>query len=451
MGEIFRLKASVANPSCAASSPQSAVILTALRNYGAILADNGGDRMYLIGTPDAGWNDNDLRCLEQLTFGDFEPVNVSSLIKVSNTTSYQADSSTLVAATPTFSPAAGTYSSAQSVKISSTTPDSTIYYTTDETTPGTGSTKYTAAIPVSASETIEAIAVATGFSQSNVGTAQYLIVAPAVLTSPKPGSALTSSTAKFAWTSTGATGYSLWLGSTGVGSHNLYSSGETTATSVTASGLPTNGGTIYARLYSTFGKTTVHNDYTYTAATLAAMTSPAAGSVLAGANVTFTWSAAAGATGYSLWLGSTGAGSNNLYDSGETTKTSWTANGLPTNGEAIYARLYTNFNGKALYADYAYKAATLAQSALTSPAPGSTLTGSTVKFTWTTSSGASGYSLWLGSTGIGSNNLYDSGETTGTSATAKGLPTNGEKIYARLNINFNGVAQHVDYTYTAAP
>ena len=449
MGEIFRLKASVANPSCVSSSPQSAIVITALRDYGAILADNGGDHMFLIGTPDAGWNDNDLRCLEQLTFGDFEPVNVSSIIKVSNTTSYQTTSSTPAAATPTFSPGAGTYTSAQTVKISSATPDATIYYTTDGTMPGIGSTKYTAAIPVSASETIEAIAVATGFSQSNVGTAAYLIVNPAVLTSPKPGSTLTSSSAAFAWKSTGATGYSLWLGTTGPGAYNLYDSGETRATSVTVSGLPTNGGTIYARLHSSFGKVTVYSDSTYTAATLVSLTAPPAGSVLAGASVTFTWSAAAGASGYSLWLGSTGAGSYNLYDSHETTATSATANGLPTNGETIYARINTDFNGKALYADSTYKAATLAQSALTSPMPGSTLTGSTVTFSWSATAGVSGYSLWLGSTGVGSYNLYDSHETTATSATAKGLPTNGETIYARLNVIFNGVAQHVNYTYTA--
>ncbi len=81
-GEIYRLKASVATPSCAASSPQSAVIITAFRNYGIILADNGSSGG-LIGTPDARWNDNDLQCLHSLTLGNFEPVNVSSLI-VSN-------------------------------------------------------------------------------------------------------------------------------------------------------------------------------------------------------------------------------------------------------------------------------------------------------------------------------------------------------------------------------
>jgi hypothetical protein len=79
-GEIYRLKASVANPSCASSSPQAAIIITAFRNYGIILADNG-DSGGLIGTPDARWNDNDLSCLRSLILSDFEPVNVSSLME----------------------------------------------------------------------------------------------------------------------------------------------------------------------------------------------------------------------------------------------------------------------------------------------------------------------------------------------------------------------------------
>jgi hypothetical protein len=78
-GEIYRLKASIADPSCSSTSPQAAIIIAGLRNYGIILADNGGSGG-LIGTPDARWNDDDLRCLRSLTLADFEPVNVSSLM-----------------------------------------------------------------------------------------------------------------------------------------------------------------------------------------------------------------------------------------------------------------------------------------------------------------------------------------------------------------------------------
>jgi hypothetical protein len=78
-GEIYRLKASVTTPACASTSPQSNIIITAFRDYGIILADNG-DSGGLIGTPDGRWNDNDLSCLTSLTLADFEPVNVSSLM-----------------------------------------------------------------------------------------------------------------------------------------------------------------------------------------------------------------------------------------------------------------------------------------------------------------------------------------------------------------------------------
>ena len=78
-GEIYRLKASVATPSCAATSPQAAIIITGFRNYGIILADNGRSGG-LIGTADARWNNDDLSCLRSIILSDFEPVNVSSLM-----------------------------------------------------------------------------------------------------------------------------------------------------------------------------------------------------------------------------------------------------------------------------------------------------------------------------------------------------------------------------------
>lgn len=82
---------------------------------------------------------------------------------------------TTPAATPTFSPVAGTYVGTQSVTISCTTPSPTIYYTTNGSTPTTGSTVYTTPVSVSASGTLKAIATAGGFTQSAVGSAAYTI------------------------------------------------------------------------------------------------------------------------------------------------------------------------------------------------------------------------------------------------------------------------------------
>lgn len=78
-------------------------------------------------------------------------------------------------ATPTFNPAAGSYSSTQSVEISCSTSNSTIYYTTNGDTPTTGSTVYTGAISVSTSQTVRAIATASDHSISEVGSAAYTI------------------------------------------------------------------------------------------------------------------------------------------------------------------------------------------------------------------------------------------------------------------------------------
>jgi N-acetylneuraminic acid mutarotase len=86
------------------------------------------------------------------------------------------------AATPTFSLASGTYLAAQTVSIGDTTAGATIYYTTNGTAPTTGSTVYGGAITVSTTETIEAIAIASGFASSNVASATYTINLPPTFT-----------------------------------------------------------------------------------------------------------------------------------------------------------------------------------------------------------------------------------------------------------------------------
>ena len=77
-------------------------------------------------------------------------------------------------ATPTFSPPSGTYGSVVA-EIVCATPGAAIHYTTDGTTPTTGSTLYSAAITVSVTTTIKAIAAATGYANSAVATAVYTI------------------------------------------------------------------------------------------------------------------------------------------------------------------------------------------------------------------------------------------------------------------------------------
>ena len=84
------------------------------------------------------------------------------------------------AASPTLSPSPGTYSATQSVTLADTTPGALIYYTTNGTTPTTSSAKYSPGTPlqVSATTTIKAIAVASGYSTSAVATGTYTINLP---------------------------------------------------------------------------------------------------------------------------------------------------------------------------------------------------------------------------------------------------------------------------------
>ena len=95
---------------------------------------------------------------------DYKTATKSVTLKVEN-----------VVATPAFSLAAGTYTGAQKVTITCATSGATIYYTTNGSTPTTRSTKYSAAITVSASETVKALAIVSGDINSTVASAAYTI------------------------------------------------------------------------------------------------------------------------------------------------------------------------------------------------------------------------------------------------------------------------------------
>jgi hypothetical protein len=75
MGLRVRLKASV---DISGFGPNARVVLTALKKYGMILADNGSP-WYVTGTPDSRWNDNEFHKFGTLTGADFEVVDTSGL------------------------------------------------------------------------------------------------------------------------------------------------------------------------------------------------------------------------------------------------------------------------------------------------------------------------------------------------------------------------------------
>ena len=82
---------------------------------------------------------------------------------------------TLVCATPTLSPSAGSYCGDQSVTISCATDGATIRYTTNGNDPTESSTVYSSAISVTSTTTIKAKAFKTNYTASSVASATYTI------------------------------------------------------------------------------------------------------------------------------------------------------------------------------------------------------------------------------------------------------------------------------------
>ena len=94
--------------------------------------------------------------------------------ETSITTADDDDRYITIVRAPIFSPAGGTYTTAQTVSISCGTTGAAIYYTTDGSTPSSSSTPYTGAITISETTTIKAIAIKDG-TNSSVSSATYTI------------------------------------------------------------------------------------------------------------------------------------------------------------------------------------------------------------------------------------------------------------------------------------
>jgi LysM repeat protein len=146
---------------------------------------------------------------------------------------------------PTFSLAPGTYSTSQSVTIGDATAGTTIYYSTNGTTPTTSSTKYTGTITVSATETLEAIAVESGYCSSPAATAAYTIIAPALPVptfSLAPGTYTTSQTVTIGDATAGTTIYYTTNGTMPTTSSSVYSGAITVSATETLEAIAVKAG-----------------------------------------------------------------------------------------------------------------------------------------------------------------------------------------------------------------
>ncbi len=117
---------------------------------------------------------NSITSLALYSSGTVNPQITTITKNADGTITLNAAAATNVAK-PTFSPAAGRYTEAQTVTISCATEGVAIYYTTDGSTPTVSSTRYTSPITIGETTTLKAIAVNADGEESLVATAKYII------------------------------------------------------------------------------------------------------------------------------------------------------------------------------------------------------------------------------------------------------------------------------------
>jgi hypothetical protein len=278
----------------------------------------------------------------------------------------------------------------------------------------------------------------------------------ASITNPTNGSLLPGSSATFQWNAaTGAQLYQVWLGNS-AGAYDIGYSDGTMNTSTMLSSLPTDGRTLYVRLWTGFASGYKFNDYTYVAATVAPdapaqLDWPAAGASLAGATDTFRWNAAPDAYGYQLWVGTTPGGFDvGFYPEGLASDTTVDATGLPTDGRQLYVRLWTASMDGYTFSDSTYYANGPHDIGLRMPTLGWTLSGPAQAFDWQS---LFHKSLTIGNS-VGSAE-FGNGSAGGLDITFSNLPIDGRTLYARstwwTDSPGSGPTRFRDYQLTAAP
>ncbi|MDP1845369.1 MAG: C1 family peptidase [Candidatus Moranbacteria bacterium] len=111
------------------------------------------------------------------------PISISSTITLkaiavkagANDSSVMSATYNIQVATPSATPAGGSYNSSQSVTLSTATGGATIRYTTDGSTPTSSSAAYSSALSISTDTTVKAIAVKSGMNDSAVMSESYSI------------------------------------------------------------------------------------------------------------------------------------------------------------------------------------------------------------------------------------------------------------------------------------
>src|SRR5262249_31763539 len=132
---------------------------------------------------------------------------------------------------------------------------------------------------------------------------------PAEMTSPPPGSSLSSTAVTFRWTGgAGVTDYWLWV-STSEGDADLFDQDLGIRLEATVPGLPTDRRAVFGHVWSRGGETGLFRDALYSAAgsavALAELTTPPPESTLGVDAVRLQWTGGRGVLQYWIYVGTT--------------------------------------------------------------------------------------------------------------------------------------------------
>jgi serine protease len=283
----------------------------------------------------------------------------------------------------------------------------------------------------------------------------YTAVSPtkAAITSPAPNSVLAGTSVNFTWGGGfQVSQYVVYAGTTPGGFDVVNSGTLASSASSFAATIPATGANVYVTLWSFVSGAWQNNAYVYTAsgtpATKGVISTPPPNSTLSSSNVTFSWTGS-GSANYQVFVG-TSPGALDIANSGplpSTTSTYQTT--VPASGANVYVRLWSFLNGTWLFNDYVYTASgTASLGSMTAPAPNSTLTGTSVLFTWV-GNGPATYQVFIG-TAPGTLNIANSGPlASSVNSYLATVPATGTTVYVRLYSFINNTWQFVDYTYTA--
>ncbi len=234
-------------------------------------------------------------------------VAIKSGMNNSNITTVSYVINTEKASAPIFTPTGGTFSTAQSVTIATTTVGAVIKYTTDGSAPSSSNgLVYSSAITVAASSTIKAIAIKTGMADSDISSVDFTIqdTVSAPVFNPPAGSYAAAQSVSIISATSGASIFYTTNGSTPTILSSQYTSAVSIVSTATIKAIAVKTGMAASTVSSA--------DYTIMQKVSAPVFDPAAGSHEGTQSVTIT-SATSGSAIYYTLDGSTPSVLSTLY------------------------------------------------------------------------------------------------------------------------------------------